>query len=307
MPRVCALLTCFDRRDTTLACLQALAESFAHAGVAPQAVLVDDGSRDGTAAAVQAHFAWVQLLRGDGSLYWCRGMHRAMAQALPQGFDHLLWLNDDTLLRPAALATLLATAQDLQRHEPQRNDVRPLILVGSTCDGIGDDGQTGAPTYGGRWRPSAWRPTRFALRPPAAQPQAIDTFDGNIVLVSAAAAQAVGNLDAAFEHAMGDTDYGLRAGRAGVALWLAPGFQGTCRGNPRAGGFADASLPLRQRWRLMMHRKGLPWRSWWRFTRRHAGVAWPLWFAWPYLRVLGQGAVLRLVRLVRPARAAPRG
>lgn len=278
---LCALLTCFNRRDTTLACLISLARSAQFAGVDLHAVLTDDGSWDGTAEAVKSRFPWVEVLPGDGSLYWCRGMHRAHAYAVKRKPSHLLWLNDDTLLRPVALAQLLAVETSLRPHTKS-----PIIVVGSTCDTA-----RGNAIYGGRRRPFTWRPTRFELVAPTSEPQRIDTFDGNIVLVSASAAAAVGNLDAGFEHAMGDSDYGLRAAGAGVGLWLAPGFQGQGHLNPVAGTFADASLPLTQRWRLVQDRKGLPWRSWWRFTRRHAGPAWLLYFAWPYVRIVAQSLV----------------
>jgi len=136
---------------------------------------------------------------------------------------------------------------------------------------------------------------------PLAEPQRLDTFDGNIVLVSAGAARALGNLDPAFEHAMGDTDYGLRAGRLGVECWLAPGTHGRCDDNPAVGTYADPALPWRTRWRLMLGRRGLPPRSWWRFTRRHAGLLWPAYLVWPYLRLAVAGLGLRRAGSGMPA------
>jgi GT2 family glycosyltransferase len=114
---------------------------------------------------------------------------------------------------------------------------------------------------------------------------------GNIVLVSARAARRVGNLDRGFEHAMGDTDYALRAARLGVELWVAPQVHGHCAHNPLADTYRDESLPLAMRWKRMMDRKGLPWRSWLRFTRRHTGVMWPMYFIWPYAKLLIGGGL----------------
>lgn len=278
--RLQVLLTCFNRREVTLASLRALHISLLHAGVTPAAVLVDDGSTDGTGQAVREAFDWVQVVEHKGEpLFWCRGMHRALAEAARQGADCCLLLNDDTVLLPDAVARLLACEREL--HAAQR---APSVVVGSTRTAQG-----GALTYGGQ-RQGRWpRLTTFTRLQPAASPQRIDTFNGNIVLLPAGVVARVGNLDAAFEHAMGDTDYGLRARRAGVPVWLAPGFHGTCCHNPVAGTFNDRRLPLRQRWRAMLGRKGLPWRSWLHFTRRHAGLLWPLYFAWPYARVVVTG------------------
>lgn len=274
--RVCALLCCHNRRAQTLACLRALQASTGLAHVTLSAVLVDDGSRDGTAEAVAQAFPWVQVVRADGSLFWCRSMHLAVAQAQGQRHDFYLWLNDDTLVQPDAVARLLDTAKTCAAIASSA-----VIVVGSTVDA-----HSAALTYGGRRRVSAWQRTRWELLAPSDTAQTIDTMDGNLVLVNAAAATLVGNLDPAFEHAMGDHDYALRARALGVGVWLAAGVHATCPVNSAQGGFNDAALSLRQRWRHMMSRKGLPWRSWARFTRRHAGPLWWVFFAWPYVRVL---------------------
>ena len=283
---VCAVLASHNRREQTLACLRALQASRGLPGLGLSAVLLDDGSTDGTADAVQAAFPWVQVIRADGSLYWCRGMHHAFALALRESHSFYLWLNDDTLVLPDALATLLATAQE------RRGALgHPVIVVGTAADAA-----TGRPSYGGGVRAARWRLTSWQTVPPADRPQRVEVMDGNLVLVPAETAELVGNVDAAYEHAMGDYDYALRAGRLGVQVWLAPGVLAHCAPNPQAGSFHDARLTTAARWRALLGRKGLPWRSWLHFTRRHTGPWWPLFFAWPYLRVL----------LGRPARAAQR-
>ena len=287
---VCVLLTCFNRRDKTLECLRALAASDGLERVTLSAVLVDDGSSDGTAQAVRAEFPWVDVVESDGSLYWCRGMHLAFETALRTNVDHFLWLNDDTALLPDALNRLL----DCETGLRGRAGV-PLIVVGNTVDPV-----TGAHTYGGERQPSRLAPFRVERIAPAAEPQRCDTVTGNIVLVSARAAHLVGNLDPSFEHAMGDTDYALRARRLGVELWVAPLVHGHCSANPVTDTYMDASLPLAARWKRMMDRKGLPWRSWLTFTRRHTGVMWPLYFAWPYAKLV---VVSCMTRPRRPTRS----
>ena len=273
---MCALLTCFNRRETTLECLRALGANQCRELVDLWAVLVDDGSNDGTAQAVRAEFPWVEVVTSSGNLFWCRGMHLAFETALRTGFDHYLWLNDDTMLWPDALARLLACEAQLRVHTD-----RPVIVVGSTADPV-----SGVCTYGGNRRPWRLRPFSVERVVPTADAQRCDTLTGNIVLIPDRAAQRVGNLDPAFEHAMGDTDYGLRARRCGVELWVAPQMHGSCADNPPAGTYLDASLPLAIRWRRMLHRKGLPWRSWLVFTRRHTGILWPLYFVWPYAKLV---------------------
>jgi GT2 family glycosyltransferase len=280
-PRICALITCFNRREKTIACLDALAASAGFNAGQLHAVLVDDGSTDGTAQAVRERFPWVQVLQADGALFWCRGMHLAFETAMRAEFDAYLWLNDDTMLQPDALSRLRDASLALERISGA-----PVIVVGSTVDAM-----TGALTYGGERRPSRLAPLRIERVQPATSPQRCDSMTGNIVLISAEAARRVGNIDPVFEHSMGDTDYALRANKLGVQVWVDAGVHGTCSYNSAQGTWCDASQPLRRRWKDMMSRKGLPWRSWLAMTRRHAGPLWPLYFALPYVKVVLQGVV----------------
>jgi GT2 family glycosyltransferase len=281
--RVTAILTSFNRRETTLACLRALALSAQAARVELQAILVDDASSDGTAAAVRESFDWVEVVDGTGDLFWNRGMHLGYARALADSPDHFLWLNDDTELRPDALGRLIRESEALAAQSG-----RPVIVVGSTTDR-----RSGQVSYGGAVARS--RLHRFSYRRvwSDAMPVPCETMNGNCVLIQLAAARRVGNLDPVYEHAMGDTDYALRAREAGVGIFVAPGIVGSCPSNPPSGSFTDESLPWRRRWQLMLGRKGLPVRSWLHFTRRHGGWLWPLYFVWPYakLAVSGVGGV----------------
>lgn len=274
--RLAVILTCFNRKQHTLECLHALAASTGMEQVQVSAVLVDDGSKDGTAEAVRELFPWVDVTVADGNLFWCRGMHKAFAIAMQNNPDYYLWLNDDTTLNEDALTRLLKCAQDLRVSGQW-----PVIVVGSTIDE-----QTGKLTYGGDRRAARWRPMSFVKVRAVDRPEVCESMNGNIVLIPSEAAQIVGNLDPRFEHAMGDIDYALRATQLGVGVWVAPGVHGMCSHNPVTGTFLDGALPLGKRLRLILGRKGLPWRSWLILTRRHAGILWPGYFVWPYIRTV---------------------
>jgi len=278
-PRLAVILTCFNRKQKTLDSLSALAANVDLDLIELSVVLVDDGSTDGTAEAVNAAFPWVQVVVSVGNLYWCRGMHMAFDIALKAGHDYYLWLNDDTMLNLDAVSRLLQCESNLRKKLGQ-----PVIVAGSTVDA-----ETGDISYGGEVRAPGLRRSRFLRVIPGTVAQKCDSMTGNIVLIPDEIARVVGNVDASFEHAMGDTDYALRAGQHGFGIWVGPGVFGTCSDNSQSGTFNDADLPLARRWKQMMSRKGLPWRSWLVFTRRHMGVLWPLYFVWPYLKlVIGQ-------------------
>lgn len=274
-PRIAVLLTCHNRRDKTLACLGALFANHLPGSVSLHVFLVDDGCTDGTAVAVREKFPQVKIFEGDGSLYWNGGMRLAFGEALKTGYDYYLWLNDDTILFFDAIARLLATVNELYVKKG-----KAVIVVGTTVDP-----QTGQITYGGRRRASRIRPMRFELVIPKDVPVACDTMNGNCVLIPSGVAVVVGNLDAAFEHTMGDMDYGLRAHQTGFGVWVSPSVIGACPTNPRAGMFLNPELPFPVRLRNILHPKNLPFFQWGIFTRRHAGFLWPIYWFWPYINM----------------------
>lgn len=282
--RITALLTSFNRKAYTLECLARLELAARRAGVTLDAVLVDDASTDGTTDAVAAAFTWVTVERGDGSLFWNRGMHRAQAIAMRREVDFLLWINDDTLLTDDALVNLMRTNEALRERLGQ-----PVIVVGATADSA-----TGMLTYGGSVAVSRWR--RFTYRRvwSATEPVKCEAMNGNLVLLPMEIVRVVGNFDPVFEHAMGDTDYALRTRLLGFEIWVAPGFAGSCGHNSVIGTYLDKSLPFARRLKHLMSRKGLPWRSWLVLTRRHAGSFWPLYFCMPYARFILKFLIQRI-------------
>lgn len=275
-PRLIAVMTSFNRRLATLACLDRYEVAAKRAGVDPEAVLMDDGSTDGTAAAVRAQYPWVEVMQGDGSLFWNRGMHHAQARAMERRSDYLLWLNDDTELLPDSIARLLEVERTLRLRCGQ-----PVIVVGSTSDR-----DTGRLTYGGHVAPKRWKPFTYQRVWHETEPVECHAMNGNVVLIPVQIARDVGNLDPVFEHGTGDIDYALRARAHGYRVFVAPGLVGHCSHNPTSNTFQDATLPLSVRWKKMVSRKGLPPRSWKHFTRRHGGLAWPVYFVWPYFKLV---------------------
>ncbi|MFD8004209.1 glycosyltransferase family 2 protein [Streptomyces mirabilis] len=288
MTSVVVVMACHNRRDTTVQCLRSLVGQ-CPPEVSLRIVLTDDGSTDGTAAAARAVWPGIRVMQGDGSLFWAKGM--ALAASAAVDYDFLLWLNDDVVLGPGALTRLLAT------HRALAGSGQDPLIVGALRDPL-----TGAVTYSGVVRQSMLRPTHFTKVAPAHRPVAVDTMNGNLVLVPRNVVERVGQIDGKFHHGMADFDYGLRARALGCAVWVAPGTLGTCAGNSAAGSHMDLTLSVWERLRLMRTPKGLPPSSWLRFTRRHAGPLWPAYWLWPYLRLVVGGMLVRNRR--RASRAA---
>ncbi len=250
------IMTSHNRRSLTVESISRVLEQRIDDRVAVRVYVTDDASTDGTAEAAAAIGARVTLIPGSGSLFWAAGMARAEIAAIADGFDYLLWLNDDTFLFPGALQLLLSVSE----QNPDAVVVGAAVAPG-----------TDTAVYGARRRLSRWHPQRFELLPLASEVQEADTFNGNIVLIPRTVHDRIGEIDGGFPHAYADDDYGLRARASGLAVLQAPGAAGECTPNSHG-------APIRgwAAWRDAQTPKGLPLRAQIRFFRRHGGVLWPV-------------------------------
>lgn len=283
--RVVAVLASHGRSAVTRRGLEGLVGQRLPADITLDVILVDDGSPDDTVAMVTREFPRVRLLRGDGGLWWAGAMALGLAEAARSHPDFLLWLNDDVRLDPDALARLTGCHDGLAGH--------PAIIVGANRCPWG-----GHPTYGGQRRDGA-HPFRFRPVPISDQPQAVDSFQGNIVLVPLAIHRRLEGISPCFigVQGMADTDFGLRARAAGFDVFQAPGTAGTCAANRRPAPWVDPALSRRQRLAGLFGPRGLPLKGWLPFARRHGGPLWPVRTLLTYLR--------RSVQAVLPAPRPP--
>lgn len=270
-PRLAVLMTCYNRKQLTLAALNALSSAVGESA-SYSVYLVDDGSTDGTRAALSGNFPEVNTIVGTGNLYWNGGMRLAWQTALASKADFFLWLNDDTVLRPNAIADLLHLYQSAREQR--------TIVVGCTADP-----DTGEITYGGYRR--ARKLSRLSLRRLTPDETECDSMNGNCVLFPALAVSEIGINSSKYTHAFGDNDYGHRAKKAGyriLELKRPVAFQ---RRNA-AYDEAHKTLSLKN-WRFILtHPKGLPLTEWYAFCREHGGPLWPINFVLRYLKILGR-------------------
>lgn len=271
--RIAVLLTVYNRREKTLACLGRLAMQVLPEQVKLAVYLTDDNSVDGTADAVARSYPNVNLLRGSGSLFWAGGMRNSWKAALKGNYDYYLLLNDDTLLRTDAISSLLSVAVHYAGI--------PSICVGATCD------TTGKLTYGGRMLLS-----KYALKSKMVHStrdvQDCDLGNANIMLVPAPVVSRLGILSDVFTHGIADYDYTLRARRAGFRVLVAPGFLGECE-NDHGRNWASAAMPLKKRIAFLKSPKGLAYHEYLYFIRSHFPYSLPATLLKLWLKTLFPG------------------
>jgi GT2 family glycosyltransferase len=265
--QIAVLLTCHNRQDKTSACLRSLRKQtgLVESAFKLQVFLVDDGCTDGTVKAALGIWPEANIITGDGHLYWCGGMRKAWSVATSMDPDYYLLVNDDTVLFPQAVRRLLAICPTPET---------PVIAVGAIRDP-----ETGQWVYGGNQ-------SDYDFVEGADAPRVCRTMNANCTLVPRAVYRKIGMFHHAYRHAMGDTDYGLEAGRRGIAIYESPSFVGECEPNPKAGTWHDISMPRMRRWRKLASPKGLPPKDWFNFCRRNCGAQWPRYWLSPYFRIL---------------------
>jgi GT2 family glycosyltransferase len=225
-PSIAVLLTCHNRRDKTIQCLTALyLQARLIESYTIEVFLVDDASTDGTSESIKINFPEVNIIQGNGNLFWNRGMYLAWkTAAATKDFDYYLWLNDDTFLEKSAMRILL-------------QEVFSDAIVCGTTRSQRDQ----KATYGGYTN----KPRKLLI--PNGNYQKSDYCNGNCVLIPKAVFNKLGNLDSIFHHALGDFDYSFRARRIGIEIFVAPYYIGTCESHDFVPKWRNTSLSWRKR------------------------------------------------------------
>lgn len=259
LKKIAVLMTCYNRVKTTLACLDRLYVNAVPSGYVIDVWLVDDGSPDKTGASVATKYPLVKVVNGSGNLFWSRGMRLAWDRAAEQtDYDYYLWLNDDVMLVPNALATLTC---DISEIESRRTDAS-YVLVGQCCSDV----NPGKIVYG-----CYTRGVSFFV-PDGAVHQLNDySMTGNFVLVPREVFRSVGPICNLYSHAFGDEDYRRLMDKAGVPLFCMSSVVGTCPQQPERY-FHLKDKNILQRLSLLWHPKGLPLRDSFIYKYRHWGV-----------------------------------
>ena len=251
--KILGIFTCYNRKKKTLSCLESIVRG--NPELEFTFLAVDDASTDGTAEEL-CRLSNVEVIRGNGSLYYSGGMRKGIAVVKEKykDFDYCFFFNDDVDFFPEAISRMVRNLK-----------VGSRILVGATCT------EEGNLSYSGVKKVSSWKP-EFHMVYSEKQQMECDTFNANCVLIPFVDFLRLPNIDEVYTHSMGDFDYGLTAKKMGCIINTTNFYVGICNENSVKNTWQDTTLPRKVRCKLKESPKGLPAREWFHFVRKHFGI-----------------------------------
>ena len=286
---IAVLLTCYNRREKTLACLRSVytSKELSNHSFAMEIYLTDDGSSDNTGKVVAQEYPGVHIISGHGNLYWTGGMRSSWLNALADGnYDGFLLLNDDTLLNDNCFNQLFET-DDLSRRRYDASG----IYIGSVIDP-----RTLKHTYGGSILRNKWT---FEIEDiiPDGTIKECDFGNGNIMFVPRSVVDKIGILSNKYIHGKSDFDYTLRARKQGIPVLVCSDYCGYCARDHISPDFSD--LTFRERLANLKSPKGVELHGYMHFMWSFFPLRAPFVFLSMWLKTLCPGCYKILNKSIR--------
>jgi GT2 family glycosyltransferase len=225
-PKVAVIVLSWNGRDLTMACLQSLTESdYPEMDI----YLVDNASSDDTVEAVKATFRdKVKLIVNRTNLGFAGGNNVGIQQALDNGADYVLLLNNDTTVASDMISHLVSGA----RNNPQMGIFSPKIFYQSPPDQIW--------FAGGEVLLARGVARHIGIREndhgQYDSPREVTYVSGCALMARRDVFDKIGALDETYEMYFEDTDLCMRARLAGFGCYYVPQGRMWHKISPSTGG-----------------------------------------------------------------------
>ncbi len=210
VPRVIAVVLNYNRREDTLACLASLAVStYRNLRV----ILLDNSSTDGCVEAVRKTFPEVEIVRLQENRGYAGNNNVGISVATAQGADWIFVLNEDTVMDPNCVSRLVAAGE----ADPTIGILGPTVYHFDEPCVI----QSGGGLIGRYWE-SVHLAQNELDREQFRCPHDVDWISGCGIMVRRKVIEQVGMLDERYFCYWEETEWCIRAGRAGWRIVHVP-------------------------------------------------------------------------------------
>lgn len=252
---VFVVIPVYNRLKFTLACLECLkVQTYSPLRL----IVVDGGSTDGTAEVLHRDHPDVEVLHGQGELWWGGAMHMGIEYALAKSRwedDMVLMMNNDTVISPDYVETLVRVSCRTQAA------VGALIVDSRDPSRILDAGEFID------WETYSF-PVKTSVAPDETFYDQVDVLPGRGTLIPLRMARAAGNVNAEkFPHYIADYEFFCRLRRHGFRLGVS--YETRIGAHPEETGLflgTSSVLTFRQAWKILFSIRSMHnVRDHWRF------------------------------------------
>ena len=265
---VFAIIPVFNKIALTEGCINCL---LAQTYPALRIIVVDGGSTDGTPERIRSAYPQVELLQDEKELWWGEAMQFGIEYSLAHSRrddDMLLMMNNDTLIDPGYVATLVRVSQE-----------RQAAVVGVVVDSSDPSRVLDAGEFID-WNTYSF-PVKTVREPGETYVEGVDLLPGRGTLVPLAMVRAAGNVNGTrFPHYIADCEFFSRLKRNGFRLGVT--WEVVIRSHVEVTGLSTqhaAPLTVVQAWRALFSKRSMdnvP--NHWRFIEdcAPARLRWPV-------------------------------
>jgi hypothetical protein len=179
-------------------------------------LVIDNGSTNGSVREIREAYPKIKIIELDTNSGYAEGNNVGIQLAFDSCADHVMILNNDTLVEPTMLAELVKCAESdskIGMIGPKMYCYEPEDTIFATGSFV--NWSKGETTNRGLFQPAS----DFAH---FQGPEQVDFIAGCGVLVSRKFIEQVGVLDPIYYLNFEDVDWGVRGWRQGFEVWFAP-------------------------------------------------------------------------------------
>jgi len=173
-------------------------------------IIVDNGSTDKSVAIIKRKFPKIKIIKNKRNIGYAKGNNVGIKWALKNNFDHIMLLNPDTIVGKNFLKPLLL----LLRSNKKIGIVSPVLK--------GKEGNKTIFALGAKFNSVLGRTEHIHLKKPPDNCLEQEMVSGCAMMIRKEVFERIGLLDKRFFLYFEDSDFCLRAGKAGFKVYVEP-------------------------------------------------------------------------------------